>query len=89
MNIFLRFYSLSLAYCRTGLVYAGAGVGGAVFAIITSALVKSCGIPWAFRIIGLIFTAINLPSAYMLKSRSAKVPWKRKEGQAKTKLVEW
>lgn len=74
---------------RTGLVYAGAGVGGALFAVILSALVKSHGVPWAFRIIGMLFLAINLPCAWMLKSRNARLPWRRKEGEEKTKLVEW
>ncbi|ORY88445.1 major facilitator superfamily domain-containing protein [Leucosporidium creatinivorum] len=82
-------YFLRRRNLATGLVYAGAGVGGALFAVILSALVKSHGVPWAFRIIGILFTAINLPCAWMLKSRNSRVPWRRKEGQEKTKLVEW
>lgn len=73
----------------TGLVYAGAGVGGAVFALIAAALIKAYNIPWAFRIIGIIFTAINLPSAYMLKSRHAKVPLRKREGEVRAKVVDW
>ena len=72
----------------TGIVYAGAGVGGAVFALITSALIKRFDVPWAFRILGLIFLSINLPCAWVLKSRSPKVPLRRKEGEEKAKLVD-
>lgn len=75
----------------TGLVYAGAGIGGAAFSIITAQLVHKVGIPNAFRILGVIFTTINLPCSWMLKSRAQKVPWsaKKTEDGAKAKTIDW
>lgn len=69
---------------RTGIVYAGGGIGGAVFAVVCSALIKKVGVPWTFRATGLIFSAINFPAALMLQSRLPRQPL-RPEG----KIVEW
>ncbi|GAA5956637.1 hypothetical protein JCM8115_000631 [Rhodotorula mucilaginosa] len=76
-------YFLRRRNLATGLVYAGSGVGGAIFSIITSQLLKRVSLAWTFRIIGLIMTAINLPAALTLKARAAKKPLRSKEkGQA-------
>ncbi|WVW86317.1 hypothetical protein I302_108359 [Kwoniella bestiolae CBS 10118] len=53
----------------TGLVYAGSGVGGAALSLAANGLIKSIGLPWTFRILGILFLAINLPCAYLLKPR--------------------
>lgn len=76
-------YFLRRRNLATGLVYAGSGVGGAIFSIITSQLLKRVSLAWTFRIIGLLMTAINLPAALTLKARAAKKPLRSKEkGQA-------
>lgn len=76
-------YFLRRRNLATGLVYAGSGVGGAIFSIVTSQLLKRVSLAWTFRIIGLIMTAINLPAALTLKARAAKQPLRsKKKGQA-------
>ncbi|GAA6037489.1 hypothetical protein JCM8097_008213 [Rhodosporidiobolus ruineniae] len=67
-------YFLRRRNLATGLVYAGGGVGGALFSIIAAQLLKHTSLPWTFRILGLIFLGLNLPSAWMLKSRAPRVP---------------
>ncbi|WWC91854.1 uncharacterized protein L201_006801 [Kwoniella dendrophila CBS 6074] len=62
-------YFLRKRNLATGLVYAGSGIGGAVISVIANGLIKSVGIPWAFRTLGLMFMAINLPCAILLKPR--------------------
>lgn len=64
-------------------------MGGAVFSLIAAALVKAYDIQWAFRILGVIFLAINLPCSWMLKSRSPKMPLRRKEGEERAAIIEW
>lgn len=59
-----------------------------MFAPITSALIKAFGIPWTFRALGFIFLAINLPAAWLLKSRLPRVPLRRREGKEKTKIID-
>lgn len=65
--------------------------GGSVFSIIASQLIERVGISWAFRIIGCLFFAINLPCSWMLKSRAARVPWstKKTEDGEKVKAIDW
>ncbi|WWC64739.1 uncharacterized protein I303_107350 [Kwoniella dejecticola CBS 10117] len=76
----------------TGLVYAGSGVGGAAVSLSADGLIKSVGLPWAFRILGIIFLVINLPCAYLLKPRVLATPipqvMRRKSGKAWKRLVD-
>ncbi|BGP43511.1 hypothetical protein JCM10449v2_007546 [Rhodotorula kratochvilovae] len=67
-------YFLRRRNIATGIVYSGAGVGGAVFSIATSALHQRMSLPWTFRTVGLMMTAINLPSSLALKTRLEKQP---------------
>lgn len=71
----------------TGLVYAGSGIGGAVFAVCTDQLLKRVSLPWTFRIIGVVMLAINLPAALTLKARAAKQPF-RSETKTQTKTFD-
>ncbi|KAM0752063.1 monocarboxylate permease Mch4 [Meredithblackwellia eburnea MCA 4105] len=68
----------------TGIVYAGGGFGGAVFSIIASALIQRVGVPWTFRTMGLLFTALNVPAALLLKTRLPRQPL-----LPGGKIVEW
>jgi hypothetical protein len=59
----------------TGIAYAGGGVGGAVFSLVAAQLLNRTNLPNAFRIMGAIFGAINIPSALALRSRGAREPF--------------
>ncbi|KAK4053335.1 hypothetical protein OIO90_003947 [Microbotryomycetes sp. JL221] len=54
------------------------GFGGAAVSILTRELITKYGVPWAFRILGLMFLTMNLPAAWMLRSRSPRIPFSRK-----------
>ena len=59
-----------------GFCYAGGGIGGAVLALSSSALLQRFDVAWTFRILGLICLATMVPSAFLLKERSRKsVPY--------------
>lgn len=66
--------SLDPPHIRTGLVYAGGGLGGAALSPIVTLLINKVGLPWAFRIVGIAFLGINLPCAYLLNGRRAVQP---------------
>lgn len=50
-------------------IVAGGGLGGAVFSLLSSALIQRLGIPWALRVTSFVYLAIMLPSSLCLKSR--------------------
>ncbi|TFK72538.1 MFS general substrate transporter [Pluteus cervinus] len=56
-----------------GLVYGGAGVGGAVLSIADNVLIERVGVAWTFRIMGLLTLVITLPASMMLKDRARRV----------------
>ncbi|KIY53295.1 MFS general substrate transporter [Fistulina hepatica ATCC 64428] len=53
-----------------GLVYGGAGLGGATLSVSLDALSQSLGLPWAFRVVGFSVLLLTIPAACMLKDRS-------------------
>ncbi|KAI0147633.1 major facilitator superfamily transporter [Xylariaceae sp. FL1272] len=53
-----------------GVVFAGGGFGGAVLSIVLDPLIRSAGVPWAFRTTGLATLATGLPAAWFLKERT-------------------
>jgi hypothetical protein len=61
---------------RTGAVYAGGGIGGAVFSLGSGALLSKLGVSLTFRILGCIFFAMTMPCALMLKGRAPKQPFR-------------
>lgn len=61
---------------RTGAVYAGGGIGGAVFSLGSGALLSKLGVPLTLRILGCIFFAMTMPCALMLKGRAPKQPFR-------------
>ncbi|KAL1761783.1 major facilitator superfamily domain-containing protein [Schizophyllum commune] len=53
----------------TGLIFAGAGAGGAVLSISINELIACLGVSWTFRILGFSIWAIPLPACLFLKDR--------------------
>ncbi|GAA6020556.1 hypothetical protein JCM10207_008667 [Rhodosporidiobolus poonsookiae] len=68
-------YFLQRRNIATGLTYAGAGAGGAVFSIVAAQLVEHLSLPWTFRTIGFIFLALNFPASLVLRARAAREPF--------------
>lgn len=69
-------YFLRRRNLATGIVYAGAGVGGAMWSVIVAQMIERIGMPWALRVLGFIFWVINIPCAWRLRGRSKLVPFK-------------
>jgi MFS family permease len=63
-----------------GLVCAAGGLGGAVISLIMDALISRLGVPWSFRIIGLLTWGVGFPAAWLLRER---VPLLRRS------FIEW
>ncbi|GAA5851936.1 hypothetical protein JCM8547_000104 [Rhodosporidiobolus lusitaniae] len=80
--IFFASATLPSSYFRrrrniaTGLVYSGAGVGGALFSIVAAQLLQRLSLAWTFRTIGFIFAALNLPAALLVKGRAPREPFR-------------
>ncbi|KAF8184142.1 major facilitator superfamily domain-containing protein [Mycena galopus ATCC 62051] len=53
-----------------GVAYAGGGLGGAVTSFVMNALIQSAGVPWTFRIMGLLTLGTGLPAAWLIKERT-------------------
>lgn len=49
---------------------AGGGLGGGVLSIAIQALLVRVGVPWTFRILGLITLATAIPASLLLKERT-------------------
>lgn len=52
---------------------AGSGCGGLIWSLSTQAMIDSLGLPWAFRILGIIACVINLICANLIRDRNAQV----------------
>ena len=53
-----------------GIVYSGGGFGGAVWTLSLNSLMDKVGVPWMFRITGLITLAVGLPATLLLRERT-------------------
>ncbi|KAI3329086.1 major facilitator superfamily transporter [Xylariaceae sp. AK1471] len=53
-----------------GVVFAGGGFGGAILSLALDPLIRSFGLAWAFRVLGLATLATGLPAAWFLKERT-------------------
>ncbi len=53
-----------------GLVKLGGGLGATAMAVVVQALINKVGIPWAFRILGLISLASGIPAAMLIRERA-------------------
>lgn len=63
-----QYFSTKLGLAQ-GLIKAGGGIGGAALSLGLDAMIRSLGIPWAFRILGLMALAAGLPAAWIVKDR--------------------
>lgn len=52
---------------------AGSGCGGLVWSLSTQSMIDNLGLPWAFRILGIVSGVINLVCANILRDRNAQV----------------
>lgn len=52
-----------------GIVFAGGGLGGAVISFIMDELIAKLGVPWTYRLIGLMTLASGLPAAWLIRER--------------------
>jgi MFS family permease len=53
-----------------GISAAGSGAGGLIYSLATQSMISSMGLPWAFRILGIIAFVVNLICALLLKDRN-------------------
>ncbi|KAF5009601.1 hypothetical protein FDECE_4206 [Fusarium decemcellulare] len=53
-----------------GLMFAGAGFGGATLSFAVDALIQRLNISWAYRILGLLTLVTGLPAAWAIRERA-------------------
>ncbi|MCJ1284779.1 Tubulin beta chain (Beta tubulin) [Xylographa opegraphella] len=53
-----------------GIGTAGSGVGGMVYSLATNAMIQSIGLPWAFRVLGIMAFVVNFICATVIKDRN-------------------
>ena len=63
-------YFLRRRGLANGFVYAGGGIGGAVWSLSLDKMIAKIGIPWAFRVLGFIALALCIPAAMLLRERT-------------------
>lgn len=56
-----------------GIAAAGSGFGGLIFSLSAGAMIKSFGIAWCFRILGLIALAVNTVCIIFIRDRSKEI----------------
>jgi MFS family permease len=56
-----------------GLGSAGSGIGGLVYSLAAQSMLTSVGLPWAFRILGIVSFTVNFACAMLLKDRNKHV----------------
>ncbi|KAJ5190789.1 uncharacterized protein N7498_009774 [Penicillium cinerascens] len=53
-----------------GITAAGSGLGGLIYSLAVGAIIPRFGLPWAFRILGIIACVVNLVCANLLRDRN-------------------
>jgi len=56
-----------------GISAAGSGLGGLIYSLAAQAMIKSIGLPWAFRILGIIAFVVNTSCALLIKDRNKQI----------------
>ena len=52
---------------------AGSGLGGLIYSLATQSMIDNLGLPWAFRILGIVTFTVNLTAANLLRDRNTQV----------------
>ena len=52
---------------------AGSGLGGLIYSLATQSMIDNLGLPWAFRILGIVTFTVNLTAATFLRDRNTQV----------------
>ncbi|KAK0783521.1 hypothetical protein LTR75_014098 [Friedmanniomyces endolithicus] len=53
-----------------GFATSGSGLGGLVYSLAAGAMIKTIGLAWAFRVLGIVALAVNSICAILLKDRN-------------------
>ncbi|KAF2486783.1 major facilitator superfamily domain-containing protein [Neohortaea acidophila] len=53
-----------------GVSAAGSGIGGLVYSLATGAMIDSIGLPWAFRVLGIITFVVNSICSALMRDRN-------------------
>lgn len=53
-----------------GIATCGSGVGGLVYSLATGAMIRTIGLPWAFRVLGILAFVVNGVCALLLRDRN-------------------
>ena len=53
-----------------GIATSGSGFGGLLYSLATGAMIQSIGLPWAFRVLGILAFSVNSICALLLKDRN-------------------
>lgn len=56
-----------------GIAAAGSGLGGLTYSLATQAMIKSIGLPWAFRTLGIIAFVVNTTCSLLIKDRNKQI----------------
>ncbi|OAG12975.1 MFS general substrate transporter [Paraphaeosphaeria sporulosa] len=56
-----------------GFAAAGSGIGGLVYSLSTQAMIKSIGLPWAFRTLGIIAFVVNTTCSLLVRDRNKQI----------------
>ncbi|KAH6206145.1 hypothetical protein HBI42_194500 [Parastagonospora nodorum] len=56
-----------------GLTSAGSGLGGLIYSLATQAMIRNIGLPWAFRILGIIAFIVNASCALVMRDRNKQI----------------
>lgn len=56
-----------------GISAAGSGLGGLVYSLAAQAMIRNIGLPWAFRILGIIAFVVNTICALVIKDRNKQI----------------
>jgi MFS family permease len=56
-----------------GIATAGSGMGGLTYSLATNAMIRSIGLGWAFRVLGIVACAVNISCALLIRDRNKQV----------------
>ncbi|KAF4556906.1 MFS-type transporter-like protein 17 [Elsinoe fawcettii] len=56
-----------------GIATAGSGFGGLLYSLATGAMIRNLGLPWTFRILGLLALVVNTVCSLLLRDRNKQI----------------